>query len=92
MNYNVTKLYVVEDPEKSTDKRLICTIRSGDKFKTMPWWNRIEDGSTLDPDTQFRAAMDQMSGWKNNGPWPNATFEIEQFGDNGELLMRQDNF
>jgi hypothetical protein len=81
-----TIVYVVEDPDKDKGKRQLCEIHSHSRFVTMKWWNRINDGSTNDPEVQMKAAKEQMFGWKQNGPWPNAKFTIEQFDDYGEPL------
>ena len=81
-----TIVYVTEDPAKDDRRRQLCEIYSHSRFVTMKWWNQITDGSTNDPKVQMKAAEDQVSGWKNNGPWPNAKFTIEQFDDYGEAL------
>jgi len=63
----------VDEEGKGKMRRLICTINSTSKFKTMPWFNRLSD---CQDEHLIKAAKDQRDGWKFNGPWPNAKFEI----------------
>tara|TARA_R100001143_G_C3349455_1_gene128672 strand:+ start:506 stop:769 length:264 start_codon:yes stop_codon:yes gene_type:complete len=67
------KLWIREEGHNSP-RRLITTITSTSKFKTMPWFNRLNNATD---DDLIRAAKDQRNGWRHNGPWPNAVFEIE---------------
>jgi len=74
------ELFVRENGSKD-NRRLICAITSGSKFTTMPWFNRLNDCTD---DDLIRAAKDQRNGWKFNGPWPNAVFEIVAVPHRGE--------
>jgi hypothetical protein len=67
------KLWVREEGHHAP-RRLICTITSTSKFKTMPWLNRLDH---ITDEHLIKAAKEQRNGWKHNGPWPNAVFEIE---------------
>lgn len=76
------KLWVRENDAKDT-RRLITTITPTSKFKTMPWFNRLKYCTDAD---LVKAAKDQRDGWKFNGPWPNAVFEIEAIGYKNEEI------
>jgi len=72
MELKDVQLWVREEGNHSP-RRLINTITSTSKFKTMPWFNRLQD---CQDEHLIKAAKDQRDGWKFNGPWPNAVFEI----------------
>ncbi len=59
--------------EVKSQRFLITTINSSSKFKTLPWSNHL---TNCTDDDLIKAAKDQRDGWKFNGPWPNAKFEI----------------
>lgn len=80
MNIQKIKLWVREQGSKD-DRRLITTITSSSKFHSMPWFNRL---SNCTDEHLIRAVKEQRDGWKFNGPWPNAKFEIEAFDHRGE--------
>jgi hypothetical protein len=42
----------------------------------MPWFNRLNNATDEDI---MKATKEQRDGWKFNGPFPNAEFEIEVF-------------
>lgn len=73
------KLWVREDGAND-DRRLLCTIDSSSKWKSMVWFNRLNNCTDED---LIRAASEQRDGWSQCGPWPNAVFEIEAFDYKG---------
>ena len=77
------KLWIREEGTQSP-RRLLNTITSTSKFKTMPWFNRLND---CNDGHLIRAAKDQRDGWKFNGPYPNAKFEIEAFDHRGNEVV-----
>lgn len=80
-NLRCVKLYVREQGE-GTPRRLINTIDTCSKFRTMPWLNRLNDVTDAH---LIKAAKEQRNGWRNNGPWPHAVFEIEAHPYRGEV-------
>lgn len=79
------KLWVREQGAQDT-RRLINSITSVSKFKTMPWFNRLRECTDED---LLRAAREQRDGWELNGPWSNAVFEIDAFDYYGnEVIIR----
>jgi len=79
MDINKIKLWVREEGAKD-NRRLISTITSTSKFKTMPWFSRLNNCTD---EHLIKAAKEQRDGWKFCGPWPNAVFEIEAFDHRG---------
>lgn len=73
------KLWIRENGTQSP-RRLLNTITSSSKFNTMLWFAKLKNYTDAD---LIRAAKDQRDGWKFNGPWPHATFEIEAFDHRG---------
>ena len=73
---NVTKIYITKYP--GTGKKLLKTIRPTTKFRNS--WN-FKDGEGARLDVQLQKAREEIDGWKENGPWPEATFEIVQNGE-----------
>lgn len=73
------KLWVREQGAED-DRRLICIVTSSSKFRTMSWFTKLNDYTDED---LIRAAKEQRDGWKFNGPWPHAVFEIEAFDYRG---------
>lgn len=71
----------VREGGNGTPRRLLNTITSSSKFATAPWFNRIEH---VRDEHMIRLAKEQRNGWRDNGPWPHATFEIEAVGFKGE--------
>lgn len=71
----------VREKGNHTPRRLICTITNMSKFNTMSWFNRLDK---VEDEHLIKAAKEQRNGWRDNGPWPNAVFEIEAHPHNGE--------
>lgn len=82
--YSEVKLWIRENGE-SSDRRLLNRIQRTSKFKTLPWFSQM---SEISDDDLLRAARELAEGWKMNGPWPYAVFEIEghRFGMKPVLL------
>jgi len=76
------KLWIRENGTQSP-RRLLNTITNTSKFKTMPWFSKLNNCTDAH---LIKAAKEQRDGWKFNGPWPNAVFEIEAFGRIGEEI------
>lgn len=79
------KLFIDEDG-KGKSKRELCSVTSGSRFKTMPWFNRLNSANDAD---LVKAAKEQRDGWKFNGPYPNAKFILEAFDAYGKEVSFQ---
>lgn len=79
------KVWIRETGDNS-NRRLLTEFDSASRFYGSPWWNRI---SVRNDGTMVQMAHEQRDGWKMNGPWPYATFEIEYFDFNNCLLDNQ---
>ena len=74
-----TILKVRESPKSNW--RVLCTVDANSNFKDMSWMTRCD---MMDRENQMKAAREQRDGWRMNGPWPHASFRIED--EAGELL------
>lgn len=85
MSNHLSKVQLwVRENGHGTPRRLLCTVTTTSKFKTMPWFTRLSDPQD---DDLIKAAKDQRNGWKFCGPWPNAVFEIVAHPFKGEEYL-----
>lgn len=86
MTHEISSIRVwIREQGGNTQRRLLNEITRGSKFRTMPWFNRLSDATD---EHLIRAAKEQRDGWKFNGPYPNATFEMEAFDHrNNEVVI-----
>ena len=74
---HTTKLFCVQ-PGKP--RRLMNTITFSSRFYSIPRTTR--EGFRMDQaDNQLSVAREIAQAWHRSGPWPDATYEIEQDGE-----------
>tara|TARA_R110000851_G_scaffold16046_3_gene52582 strand:+ start:20730 stop:20987 length:258 start_codon:yes stop_codon:yes gene_type:complete len=78
-NIRHIKVFVREEDSQSK-RRLISTIDSSSKFKSMSWFTRL---TKCTDEHLKKAAKEQIDGWRFNGPWPHAKFEMEAYDHRG---------
>ena len=78
---NEIKVYA-RDSGADSPRHLLCTVEHGSKFRGMPWFNHADSTD----DNLIKAAEEQRDGWKFNGPWPTAVFEMEAFDWRGDKV------
>jgi len=76
-----TVLWIKQDED--TNWRVLNTIDFSSNFRSIP---RIEKLDMNDTKNQLSVVRELRDGWRSNGPWPRAQFQITQFNDNQELI------
>ena len=80
MTIKIIKVWIREGGA-GTPRRLLTSMTTGCRFTTERWWNRLDNPTD---DDLIKLAKSQRDGWRFNGPYPHAEFELEALDLEGE--------